>query len=287
MIETLYAMRGASRVRVVADSISPTGHRLTTLHCTYPRMIHAEVMTHRVFSRSARSSRAVPVAHLLAESSYVPTFGGNQPGMVATDISPEAKAEAEAIWRDLIATTRDAVEKLRAIGVHKQWTNRPLEAFGWIDTLISSTSWANFHALRDDDGAQPEIRDLSLAIQNAMDMSEPVSRQPGDWHLPYVSDEELADQGLGIALKLSTARCARISYRPFDGDASIKREIERYDALVTSRPVHASPAEHQATPDHVVNTASRIMRFQDPRLHANFQGWCQHRKLLAHESVPG
>ena len=49
------------KVEIVADSINQQGDRLTSLVLTYPRIIHAEMMTHRMFSRNASSSRAVPV----------------------------------------------------------------------------------------------------------------------------------------------------------------------------------------------------------------------------------
>lgn len=66
---------------VIADSASPQNIRLTTMHLRYPRFIHAELMTHRVFSRNARSSRAVPVEKLLSEEAYIPHFMKNQKGM--------------------------------------------------------------------------------------------------------------------------------------------------------------------------------------------------------------
>lgn len=73
--------------KIILDSISPEDKRLTTIHLRYPRFIHTELMTHRVFSRNARSSRAVPVKTLLAEmasSAVVPLhWGKNQKGMQA------------------------------------------------------------------------------------------------------------------------------------------------------------------------------------------------------------
>jgi len=42
--------------KIILDSISDEGIRLTTVQLRYPRFIHAELMTHRVFSRNASSS---------------------------------------------------------------------------------------------------------------------------------------------------------------------------------------------------------------------------------------
>ncbi|HEV2643681.1 MAG TPA: hypothetical protein VGT98_13280, partial [Candidatus Elarobacter sp.] len=51
--------------RVLLDSVSPAGVRLTTMEARYPRFIHSEVMTHRVFSRNSSSSRAVPIRKMI------------------------------------------------------------------------------------------------------------------------------------------------------------------------------------------------------------------------------
>ena len=46
--------------KIIADSKCPKGNRITTFVLTYPRIIHGELMTHRMFSRNAASSRAIP-----------------------------------------------------------------------------------------------------------------------------------------------------------------------------------------------------------------------------------
>src|SRR4051812_50181214 len=73
--------------KVLADSVSPAEHRLTTLEATFPRFVLAEFNTHRVFSRNSASSRAIPVAKQLRrvlDDPYVPIeFGSNKPGMQA------------------------------------------------------------------------------------------------------------------------------------------------------------------------------------------------------------
>ncbi len=53
------------QVKIIADSCSHEGKRITTFQLRYPRFIHSEVMTHRVFSRNASSSRAIPVIKLI------------------------------------------------------------------------------------------------------------------------------------------------------------------------------------------------------------------------------
>jgi len=54
--------------QVICDSVSPAGKRLTTMKLRYPKFVHGEFMTHRVFSRNASSSRAIPTAKYIEES---------------------------------------------------------------------------------------------------------------------------------------------------------------------------------------------------------------------------
>lgn len=277
-------------VKIVADSISPQGIRITTFHLRYWRAIHAELMTHRVFSRNARSSRAVPSKVLLTEPIFIPVFGMNKPGMQSDLIAPDdLQMKWRNEWQDLAAICREYVERWSAEGMHKQHANRPLEWFGWIDVLVTSTSWENFWALRISEYAQPEFDQLAQNMKAAMDRSEPRLLNPGQWHIPYITQEDQQHYTLEEALKLSTARCARLSYKPFDGKADYEAEVARYEKLVVSSPVHASPAEHQATPDEWLITYADqdgIGDWRRPDLHGNFTGWIQHRKTIPNESVP-
>lgn len=275
-------------VKIVADSISPQGIRLTTFHLRYWRAIHAELMTHRDFSRNARSSRAVPSRVLLTEPIFVPQFGMNKPGMQSDILaSPDLQEKWGREWQSLAQICRDFVEGWQKEGMHKQHANRPLEWFGWIDVLVSATRWGNFWVLRISEYAQPEFNELALAMREAMLNSTPRHLYHGQWHLPYITNEEQASLDIEQAKILSTARCARLSYEPFDGEADYDREFARYEKLVLSQPVHASPAEHQATPDMVYPEANlaRHETFRNPHLHGNFHGWIQNRKLIPNEYV--
>lgn len=274
------------QVTVIKDSVSPQGIRLTTLHLRYWRPIHSELMTHRVFSRNARSSRAVPVVTLLSEGKFVPQFGLNQRGMQAKDeqLPPELQAKWEREWDELAELCRAYVRNWGEEGMHKQWANRPLEWFGWIDVLVTSTDWANFYALRLDKAAQPELRMLAEEMHLQMRVSTPTLLNPGEWHLPWISPSDVIEHDLETQIKLSVARCARLSYKPFDGNGDLASELKRYESLVVSRPVHASPAEHQATPDQAYDSG-RTQVWKNEHLWGNFRGWVQHRKMLANEAV--
>ena len=48
------------KVEIVAHSLSPQGDELISVLCTFPRIILAEVNTHRMLSKNTSSSRAIP-----------------------------------------------------------------------------------------------------------------------------------------------------------------------------------------------------------------------------------
>lgn len=165
-------------------------------------------------------------------------------------------ADAQALWDQLCTHT---VAQVRAYldahpdkhtRVHKSVINRLLEPFMW-HTIIATADqdgWANLFAQRCSTDAQPEFAEVAHLMRDAIDESEPALLQPGQWHLPYVTDEERATHDLGTCLKLSAARCARVSYLNHDGLNELAKDLGLTDRLAAADPIHASPFEHQATP---------------------------------------
>lgn len=268
--------------KVIEDSIADNGKRLTTLQLVYPRFIHAEFMTHRVFSRNASSSRAIPVAKMIEQVRTNPAmpihWGKNQPGMQAREelVGVERNA-ARAYWHEAAEKAARYAECMAELGAHKQVVNRILEPFQHIHVVVTASEWANFMELRAHEDAQPEIHELAIQVRAAMGASIPFqryrNRQDADnWHLPYVSVEERQQYRSDPPLlaKLSTARCARVSYLTHDGATpSLEKDLELFDRLVGARPLHASPTEHQAYPLPMATQNSK-----------NFFGWRQHRELI-------
>lgn len=265
-------------VKVIEDSVSPDNLRLTTLQLKYPRYIHAEFMTHRVFSRNASSSRAIPVAKLAAAATenmvYPARWGKNQAGMQPSEenLSPEDADKAKKIWDKMAAVCANGAQQLSELGLHKQWANRPLEWFGMISVVVSATDWENFHHVRSHSAAQDEVRQLSDKIKEVRAESVPKGLMRDEWHLPYVSEEERENYFLTDCIKISSARCARVSYNKHDGtSSSVEDDVSLYERLVGSYPQHMSPVEHQATPM--------------PGRWGNFHGWKQHRQFLEEEGL--
>lgn len=285
--------------KVILDSVNETGNRLTTLQYTAPKFVLAQLNTHRALSKNARSSRAVPTKSLIDEVRRDPVIpiglGRNQPGMVAGE--QLIGSDRDAALTEWLLASNDAAshaEWLMLRGVHKQHAGRVLEPYLWTHGVISGTEWENFFDLRLADDAQPEMQALAQAINEAMEKSEPHVLMHGDWHLPYIQAEDI---GMAVEVeqfgevpatdllrKLSVARCARVSYRPFDGNASWEREFERYEQLLRDR--HWSPFEHQATPDRQFDFGD-IVEWNDPETHANFVGWKQNRHLVPLASPAG
>lgn len=282
-------------VKVIADSISREGVRLTTLQLKYWRAIHGEVMTHRVFSRNASSSRAIPVMKTIAQVLKAPAgpihWGQNRPGMQARmELTGWRKTAAKGLWRTAGVMAAGIAWGMVKVGLHKQVANRILEPWQYIHVVLTSTEWDNFFELRLDADAQPEFRELAQEIKRAIDNSTPSAISRGEWHVPYITDEDrefvksfsVDDEDYwNLLTKISAARCCRVSYLKHDGKKSIVSEdLALCDKLVGARPLHASPFEHQATPDSA--DVSGGWRF--PVTHGNLMGWIQNRKLIELES---
>lgn len=309
------------KATVIADSISPAGIRLTTFELVYHRFIHSEFMTHRMLSKNSASSRAIPTQKLLDQVRNDPMvpihWGMNQKGMQASsEVSADAKADALDRWRWAAGQAADAAEGMMQAGIHKQVANRVLEPFVAMRVIVTGTEWNNFFHLRDHPDAQPEIQELARQMRIARTASSPATLHPGMWHLPYIKpkdavdvhhhlkfgritrDEPTSEEVLGLLKMISVARCARVSYNNQEGKPStIAEDLLLYERLVGSQPLHASPTEHQATPDakhYVLRPEQTDLKYpafhrvwKQPELHGNLNGWIQYRKTLIGENVPG
>lgn len=270
--------------KVVADSIGPSGVRLTTMSLEYPRFIHAEFMTHRVFSRNASSSRAIPVKKLLerikTDWARPLAFTQNKRGMQGDEIVEyETIKKAHRIWKDAMLSAVKHAQELSDLGVHKQHANRLVEPFSHISVVVTSTDWDNFFGLRIHQDAQPEIRALAETMYQEMKKSIPKTLKEGEWHLPFITDSELEENSVEPnwtkMIKKSVARCARVSYNNHEGKKpTLEEDLRLYERLLGSQPIHASPAEHQAQAVKVPYMRS-----------GNLRGWIQFRKLLGEENI--
>lgn len=289
---------------IIADSISAhTNQRITTFELEYHRYIHAELLTHRQFSRNSASSRAIPIdkmVKLVQTNTAEPIhWGSNKSGMQAGDEIVNTISAINA-WIDARNDAIKHAKKLQSLGLHKQIVNRVLEPFQMMKVLVTATNYDNFFNLRCHKDAQPEIKHLADLMYQAMQESTPEVLHAGEWHTPYVQHyrepngrmiygTHKCSYDLDTAIKISCSCAAQVSYRK--NDTSIDKALSIYDKLVNSSPVHASAFEHCATPidgsiDEELDTDAGITHFLPysrdgfTLCSGNFTNWVQYRQLI-------
>jgi len=317
--------------KVICDSIGKHSPRLLTIRATNPKFIHQETLRHRTiyiedalrgdydFSFSVSSARAIPFPKLLEEAMNPSTnakpvkWGAEQKGMSPGDEVTDIES-AIRIWNSAAADAGMHAARLAEVGVHKSICNRIIEPYIHVHCLMTATEpgWMNFFGLRLDEAADPTVRALAEQCYIVWCDSTPTKLEPGQWHLPFIDDltiETVVDMMTDhmrynvpgaatetsgdISRKVSVARCARLSYTSFETGrrSTIEEDLALYDRLITSRPIHASPAEHQATPDkkswlEIPGSNTSIAEWEHLDQAGNLgPGWIQYRKTLPGEAV--
>ena len=333
--------------KIIADSVSPQGHRITTFELVFPRMILAELNTHRLFSRNSASSRAIPFSKMVKavqDNPFIPiAWQKDHKGMQGIEYftHPEAIETCKVDW----LTARDyAIHQAKMLnesgGVTKQLCNRLLEPFMWHKVLLTATEFDNFFQLRcpqyefpalegktyrskkdvreaihfanslsdlewlQVNKGQSEIHMMALAeaMWDAYNESTPKQLKAGEWHIPYgdtvlvgeignlklASKVNMNDKQVNTVIKISTAKCARVSYTTVGEDGKeipYEKDIALHDSLIASG--HMSPTEHCAkcmsNEEYYsfvkgnINTTSKIGWCN------NFKGWIPYRYLLENQ----
>jgi thymidylate synthase ThyX len=297
---------------ILLDSINPVGNRITSWVLTYPRFFHSELMTHRVFSRNAASSRAIPVKKMIDQiknNSAMPIFWGkNQSGMQAAEelddtilehtvINPvdgtEKKVSAKhAAKHEWLAARDSAVkhaEKMLEIGLHKQIANRITEPFMNMKIILTGTEFQNFFSLRAHSDTQPEFQDLAYKMLSLYQSNKPNTLKHGEWHIPFGNKLDLTR--LMELYTKNTGKHYNGQPDPAMDDLKLKIATARcarvsysnfegkddYDADLElsnrlSDSGHWSPFEHCA----------QSMNSSD--WYGNFKGWKQYRKFFNMEN---
>lgn len=190
--------------------------------------------------------------------------------------------------------------------VHKSIPNRLLEPWMWTTVICTATEWENFFYLRQDESifphynresklppkpeeyfspkfpAEPHMQIIACMMKEIYRASTPVLRQPGNWHLPLVDGYDIDELFKEPSLKeldlpkISTGRCARVSYLTHEGTRAPIKDIELHDSLLEN--FHMSPFEH----------AARVPSYEDWQsnedIEGNFRGWFQYRKMIPNEN---
>jgi hypothetical protein len=291
----------AIEAEVLAHSVGPLGRKVqevVSFSVRCPVFVHYEVLRHRSFSFSVASTRAVPLkrqADSVDRDPFVPFFwGANRSGMQAGgELGEYDKAHCKLLWLKARDAAVDAARRFDDPGLHKQTGGRVLLPFWWMDMVITAC-WpglANFFRLRCHEKAQAETRRLAVRMADAFRKSEPQVLEPGWWHLPYVTKEELArlckireidsspvssirhrlQAEVGKLLRLSVARTGRVSFLQHGVDEQrIEKDLKFHDDRL--READYSVFEHQARVPYPGEDISKLQ--------GNLLNFIQYRQTL-------
>jgi thymidylate synthase ThyX len=264
--------------RVLCDSVSPNGSRLTTVEMVYARITHSEHVRHRAFSFNVASSRAIPISKVLREvisNPFVPIhWGANQKGMQAHfELTGFRRWACRTLWLQMRWAVVAVVWLMSKLGVHKQIANRLCEPYAWCTVICTGNdrAWRHFFALRCHPMAEPHIRLIAEMTRDAIFDSKTTVLKDGEMHRPLfgVPGDELITDDLE-KMKISAGRCARTSYLTHMGLRDTQADIALCDKLIGD--LHFSPTEHVAVASSSGGNGG------------NFgAGWDQYRKSLPGE----
>ena len=250
-------------------------HEIITYALKYGRIIHSELLRTRTISHSVKSSRAIPSKLYRAEvlsNPYVPVhFGLNQKGMQAGKETHRSRQLGRLLWKTSSKVACVMHYLFEKSNIHKEITNRLIEPYVWTEETVT-VERCDLDALvelRVHPDAQPDIAAIVEQMNLALIDSEPVEIKQGEFHLPYIRE----DENLTTEQKIlcSAARCARSSYAKHDGtETNIENDLKLAKRLYESK--HWSPFEHQV----------RSFNYQVERdiFPSNFKNFLQVRKML-------
>lgn len=277
--------------KLILDSISNKGCRITTFEITMPKWLQAEFNTHRVFSRNSASSRAVPtkaIVETVLGNPVIPIdWRYNESGMQANTImTMDDTVTANDVWLRAMLAMLPFVKELQDLKADKQRTNRLLEPWMWTQVVVTATEWNNFFNLRDNAAAQPEFGHIAALMHQQYIQSMPVKRE---WHLPYIMIKDamciqiptdlekvytgLKNSGLSnsniINAAISAAKCGRVTHYKQGLEYTLQENFNR--GMGFARDKHLSPLEHPA-------------QAGKDEWYGPFYGWKSFRKFLPDEA---
>jgi len=301
-------------VEIIADSLNPQGVRITSWVLEYPRFLHSELMTHRVFSKNAASSRAIPVEKLIQQIQDNPAlpvwWGKNQPGMQANEEVDDTikrpvffgpatgfndpsmltdKEHAKAVWLEARDSAIEFVKRLNAIGLHKQVANRILEPWFNIRIIMTGTEYENFFKLRAHPDAQPEFQNLAYKMKTLYETNKPVQLKAGEWHVPFGTDFD--DKRVSELINTDNLTLGEF----LEAKSEIKRKIAIARCARVSYLNYEGKDDYAAdvklcdrlfgsVPRHLSPTEHVAQALDSTEFVGNFKGFKQYRKFFADES---
>lgn len=185
-----------NKVEIVGHSVDPRGNELLSVLVTFPRIILAEVNTHRMLSKNTSSSRAIPfnkMVQSIMENPFTPiAWQKSHSGMQGSEYF--SSKEVERLESEWLLSRDRAVEsavKMKHASLNnelltKQLCNRLLEPFMWTTMLItgSKEGWDNFFELRCNSYILEEYNEYDEVISTNILKSrkEIISKYP-NWYI--------------------------------------------------------------------------------------------------------
>lgn len=219
------------QAKIVAGSRNPfNDKKLVTFQISLPRIILAELNTHRMLVSNASSSRAIPFSkkvEAVSNDPFIPiAWQKSHSGMQGSEYHTD-KLNIEAKNGEWLIARNHAINQatqLDGMGVTKQLCNRLLEPFEYIDVVISGTEWENFFSLRcpayygvyrsqkdlfvtdvdkrrrpfhdvpNSSQAEIHIQALAELMWDAYNGYDYKMLEPGEWHIPF--EETISDESI-------------------------------------------------------------------------------------------
>lgn len=132
--------------KIVAHSIREgSGEELISYELVYPRIILAEVNTHKMLSKNTSSSRAIPfekMVEIIEKDPFIPiAWQKHHKGMQGVEYfeSPLEQVIRDTIWLNGRDVAVKSAKDLYGLGVTKQLCNRILESYMWVKQLVTGT----------------------------------------------------------------------------------------------------------------------------------------------------
>lgn len=265
--------------KLLCNYLAPSGKRITTYELVMPRSVVAEFNTHGRLSRNTGSSRAIPAKKTIQRIENEPFFplmwGKNQKGMQAYEELPkELHPRLNRIWNRGRKYMLEMTRELEKLEVHKQIINRPTEWCVYQTTICTMTEDENFFNLRRHPTTLPEFRYLANLMFECREDQKPEKVDVGFWSRPLLFDfDDLRREGYSeLELnKISSGRCARVSYLTHAGIRDPKADIKLHDQMLEEG--HYSPFQHPA------------QAMEKPEPSGNYIGWLQYRKTMPGEDI--
>jgi len=141
--------------QILAHSLNKdSGDEIVTFVVTYPRIVHEEMLRHRMFSRNVASSRAIPTKKMfqhVENDPFIPiAWQKNHKGMQGKEYVTDTEEiqKREYHWLKARDNALEQAKTLAEMGTTKQLINRLLEPYQWITEIITATELENFFELR-------------------------------------------------------------------------------------------------------------------------------------------